>query len=370
METIDLHGSRILVVDDNTANLGVLFNYLDRSGLTVLVCQDAETAVELVKTERPDIVLLDVMLPGMSGFDACRLLKSDPEHAEIPVIFISALSDLDDKVEGFKAGGVDYITKPFQQEEVLARIRAHVTIRRQQERLEELNATKDRFFSIIAHDLRGSFGGILTAVDLIRRSLEQLTPELLNELADNLHHSAETTYRLLENLLEWARLQQNSTEYNPEHLEPAPVILEIIDVYRLAAEQKGIKLSTTVEADDEFVADRGMFAAVMRNLVNNALKFTHPGGSVDVSVSRLDGMLAFTVRDTGVGISPSDREKLFRVDKKITSVGTSGEKGTGLGLLLVKEYVKKNRGNVSVESNHGAGTTITVTFPTVELPTP
>src|SRR6056297_2633611 len=131
----------ILLVDDNTNNLGVLYRYLDDEGFTVLVSQDGERAIRLARDQKPDLILLDILLPGMSGFDACGELKSDPATADIPVIFISALTDIQDKVRGFEAGGVDYITKPFQQEEVLARINAHVTIKRQREELDRLNAT-------------------------------------------------------------------------------------------------------------------------------------------------------------------------------------------------------------------------------------
>lgn len=144
----------ILIVDDQPVNLGILVECLKAAGFKTLVAANGEWALQQIDQIQPDLILLDVMMPGIDGFETCRRLKANATTREIPIIFMTALADLGDKVKGFEVGGVDYITKPFQQEEVLARVRTHVTIVAQRRQLEELNTRKDQFFSLIAHDLR------------------------------------------------------------------------------------------------------------------------------------------------------------------------------------------------------------------------
>jgi two-component system sensor histidine kinase/response regulator len=216
----------ILIVDDNPTNLGVLFSSLTHAGFKVLVAEDGEKALAQVERTQPHVILLDILMPGIDGFETCRRLKCLEASAEIPVIFMTALSDTIDKIKGFEAGGVDYITKPFQQEEVLARVKAHLTIRqlqqqlqrqndllaRQNELLEEkntqlvaLNASKDKFFSIIAHDLRSPFTGFLGLTQFIVENIEEWEREKIKDITTKLHESAENLYALMGNLLTWSR---------------------------------------------------------------------------------------------------------------------------------------------------------------------
>jgi two-component system, sensor histidine kinase and response regulator len=353
----------ILLVDDNTNNLGVLYRYLDDEGFTVLVSQDGERAIRLARDQKPDLILLDVMLPGMTGFEACEVIKADPATADIPVIFISALADVQDKVRGFQAGGVDYVTKPFQQEEVLARINAHVTIKRQREELDRLNATKDRLFSVIGHDLRGPFMGLLGALELLRDSGDDIDPQTTHELISNLYDSAETTYYLLENLLEWSRSQQRLVEMNRHPIKVGEIIAGTVQLFQAGARQKGIHVSTDVPEHLTAFADRNMIGTVLRNLVSNAVKFTPSGGSVSITARESDRMVEIELRDTGIGIPPKDRDALFSLERSVTRSGTGGEKGSGLGLLLAHDYVARNGGTIDVESNPGDGTCFRVRLP-------
>ena len=353
----------ILLVDDNTNNLGVLYSYLDAERFTVLVSQSGERGVELARREKPDLILLDILLPGMSGFETCIRLKEMPETVEIPVIFVSALTEVEDKVRGFQAGGVDYITKPFQHEEVLARINTHLTIKRQREELNRLNATKDRFFSIIAHDLRGPFMGLLGALELLRDSGSDMDEETTHELIVNLYDTSERTFHLLENLLEWARSQQQSVKTVPRSLGMADLVRETVELFHSTAEQKGIKISIAVPDDLTAYADRNMINTVVRNLVNNAVKFTPRGGSVSVTGSMRHELVEVTVADTGVGMDASEVRDLFSLARHKSRAGTDGEQGSGLGLLLAHDYVARNRGTLSVESIPGRGSRFTFLVP-------
>ncbi len=366
----DTGRASILLVDDNTNNLGVLYRYLDDEGFTVLVSQDGERALRLARDQQPDLILLDIMLPGMSGFEACRELKADATTADIPVIFISALTDLQDKVRGFGAGGVDYITKPFQQEEVLARINAHVTIKRQREELDRLNATKDRLFSVIGHDLRGPFMGLLGALELLRDSSDDMDSRTKHELIANLYESAERTYRLLENLLEWSRSQQRAVEPHRRPVAVRELAVDTVQLFQGAARQKGVSVEIEVPDGLAVFADRDMIGTVMRNLVNNAVKFTRPGGSVTIRAHDRDAIVALEVCDTGIGIDAEARDALFDLSRAVTRAGTGGEKGSGLGLLLAHDYVIRNGGTIDVESAPGDGTCFRLTLPAAAVRQP
>lgn len=355
--------ARILIVDDNTNNLAVLYRYLDDVGFEVLVSQDGERAIHLARQQQPDVILLDIMLPGINGFQTCQELKKDETTSDIPVIFISALTDIEDKVRGFEAGGVDYITKPFNQEEVLARLNAHLTIKRQREQLDHLNATKDRLFSVIGHDLRGPFMGLLGALELLRDSADQMDSETTHELIDSLYGSAEKTYHLLENLLEWSRSQQRATEISPRTIPLRRLVQDTVEIFGASAQQKSVSLRVEIDPGIEVFADRDMVSTVIRNLVNNAIKFTGSEGGVTVRAQQEGETVTVSVADTGVGMTEDQAEKLFRMSGGRSHKGTAGEPGSGLGLLLAQDYVTRNGGTISATSVPGEGSTFAFTLP-------
>jgi two-component system sensor histidine kinase/response regulator len=378
----------LLLVDDTPTNLGVLSDYLAESGLKVVVARDGESALKRVHYAQPDIILLDVMMPGIDGFETCRRLKADPSTSEIPVIFMTALAGVEDKVQGFNAGAVDYVTKPLQQEEVLARVRTHLQIRdlarslqqktqeaeasrqlaetRAQE-LAALNASKDRFFAIIAHDLRSPFTALL-GLSMIQAELPDDTPmDRVRDLAGRLHTSARETYNLLQNLLEWSRLQLGGMEHAPALLDVSELVASTSRLLGEVADSKGITLHNELAAGTQVYGDSHMLDTVLRNLISNALKFTPAGGQVTIggqpAGDQPEAFYELWVRDSGVGMSEEDRSKLFRLDKPHSTRGTAQEQGTGLGLLLCHDLVTKNGGKLWIESVPGQGTTVRFTTP-------
>ncbi|MBD3306697.1 response regulator, partial [candidate division KSB3 bacterium] len=202
-----IQDSTILLVDDNADNLNVLLDYLDSAGFRVLVAQNGYNAIQQLQYVLPDLILLDIRMPGIDGFETCRRLKTDERTKEIPVIFLTALSDIVDKINGFEAGGVDYITKPFQHEEVFARVNAHLTIVKQRQQLQALNAKKDKFFSILAHDLRSPYLAFLDFIRLFTEHIDRQSREEIKKIAYSARDTAENLYALLENLLTWSRFQ-------------------------------------------------------------------------------------------------------------------------------------------------------------------
>ena len=237
-------------------------------------------------------------------------------------------------------------------------------IQEQNNELESLNATKDKFFSIIAHDLRNPFGVILSTTEFISNPDYQFTKEELLDFSKDINHTAKTIFNLLENLLTWARSQHGNVPYEPEVISARDILDTTRFVIDSQAEVKKIIVESKVEQDVLCSADKNMLLTVLRNLCSNAIKFTPTGGKIELSAKLLDDKnIEFRVKDNGVGISPENINKLFRIDVSVTTIGTSEEKGTGLGLILCKEFVEKNGGNIRVESEVNKGTSFIFTVP-------
>jgi two-component system, sensor histidine kinase and response regulator len=366
----------ILVVDDNPDNLGILFEYLNGEGFKVLLVQNSQEAQVQAETQHPDIILLDILMPGIDGFETCRRLKSNDQTREIPVIFMTALSDTLNKVRAFKSGGVDYITKPFQQEEVLVRVNTHMMLRRLQKQLEaknvlleqqvkqlqEMNASKDKFISIISHDLQSPFSSLRGLIQFTAENIDDYNKNELGNIMDMLGNSTDNLYALIENLLTWSRIQRGVLEHCPQQLDLREAILQNMALFVRNAEEKQITFTNHVTESLFVYADYNMIHAILRNLISNALKFSHPGGSVEFSAILRESVVEVAVTDHGIGIPPEHLPKLFRIDARYKRLGTAREKGTGLGLILCKEFVEKNGGTIWIESEIDHGTTVKFTL--------
>ncbi|GAK55026.1 response regulator receiver sensor signal transduction histidine kinase [Candidatus Vecturithrix granuli] len=361
--------SVILLVDDDPDNLHVLLEALDESRFRTLVALDGESALRQIDYIQPDLILLDVMLPGIDGFETCLRIKQHEEYKNIPVIFMTALAETISKVRGFQVGGVDYITKPVDVAEVLVRVDTHLTIRRLQKQLEEkntqlkaTNASKDLFFSIIAHDLRNALIGFLSFTEILE-NIELLGKDEFRTYSKLFRNSAETLFALLENLLTWSRLNRNMIEYCPQPLDVRMIFMRTLELFHSQADTKQIVLKHSTQEDIEVCADYNMLHTVMRNLVSNAIKFTEPQGVIEMSAISDEHEATISIADTGIGIPSEKIEKLFQIDEKFQRDGTAGEKGTGLGLILCKEFIEKHNGRIWVESKEGKGTTFRFTLP-------
>lgn len=385
-----MHGN-IIVVDDLPENVQLLVGMLSVQGYEVRAFAEGAFALESARANPPDLILLDVRMPGMDGYTLCSHLKADSRTREIPVIFISAYGDIADKVNGFRVGGVDYITKPFQVEEVLARVQAHIRLRTmhrelQQEiqrrsqaeealhllnqqlcevnhRLREANASKDTFFSILAHDLRNPFLVLLGLTELLNEELDRYTKVQLQEMLQKLYSSSKTVYALLTNLLEWSRLERGLLIPEPRTFSAADIILRNIRLFASQAQRKHIQVRHQIPSGMVIYADIKMIDTVIRNLLSNALKFTDSGGFIEIVAQAHEHDVELVITDTGVGMSQDILNNLFRIDQKTLRQGTAGERGTGLGLILCKEFVEKNGGTLRVESVVAQGTTFRLTLP-------
>lgn len=232
-----------------------------------------------------------------------------------------------------------------------------------QNKLKKLNANKDRFFSIISHDLRNQFMSILGFTQMLKDIQSDFDKEEIILISNKLYKSTRNTFALLENLLEWSSLQRDTIEFIAENFNLKEVVDEVIVLLKERAVQKGIDLISNVNEDISIFADQNMIKTVLRNLISNALKFTSKNGSIFVEAETGDKTVNISVLDTGVGISEENIKELFRIDKKHSTNGTDGERGTGVGLILCKEFVEKNKGKIWVKSKIGHGSKFTFNLP-------
>ncbi|KPA16503.1 Response regulator receiver sensor signal transduction histidine kinase, partial [Candidatus Magnetomorum sp. HK-1] len=269
---------KILIVDDVYQNIQILGKILKNKGFLLSFALNGKEALEQVERESFDLILLDIMMPVISGFDVCEKLKSNNKTKDIPVIFISAKVDVESIVKGFKLGAVDYITKPFRPEELLARVHTHLSLKHAQEELVELNATKDKFFSIIAHDLKNPFNAILNFSELLFTNYDSFEKKDKLELIKDIYDSGKNLFKLLENLLSWARIQTSSMEINQVTIHLKLLIDDTISLLSQQAEAKKIQLISNVDTSASVFADFNMISTVIRNLISNAIKYTDENG--------------------------------------------------------------------------------------------
>lgn len=361
---------KILIVDDSPLNTKLLKFILDEAGYRTVIASNGEEGIAAVNDHRPDLILLDVMMPDIDGFEVCRRVKSDPVNEHLPIIFITALDQTEDIVKGFELGGVDYVTKPFNKKVLLVRIKNHIDLlasRRKVERqatdLAASNRLKSRMFSIIGHDLRSPLGSLKLSLDFINRGLIDPKKDDFKDTVFKLLKSTDEALNLLENLLGWAKSQSDALIVTPEEVEVKGAVESIARLLKLNLENKNINLSIEIPEDMRAMADLHMFNAIVRNLVSNATKFTPSGGSITISGETGEDMLRIKVTDTGVGIPPENLDKIFNPNVQTTTEGTDNEGGSGLGLLLCQDFVQKNKGEIGVESTVGEGTTFAFTLP-------
>ncbi len=387
----------ILIVDDELNNLQLLSELFSQHNYKVRATRTGKEAMVSIRSSKPDILLLDIKLPDINGFEICSTIKADSELNGFPILFLSALNETKDIVHGFEVGGADFITKPFKEEEVIARTRTHIQvkqlrdkieqqsenlklsnrkleeeiakskeveyIRRKNEELQELNATKDKFFSIIAHDLRSPLSSFLGLIKMIASNITTIPLEEARNMILVLQKSAENTVRLLENLLLWSRLQRNTISFNPEKCNLSTIIEQNLSLVEIPLKQKEITLKNNVFGDRYVYSDTQMLSTVIRNLLSNAIKFTPRGGTVEILAEETGSDIRISIKDSGIGMNQTMINDLFHIDRKTMRLGTERESSTGLGLILCKEFVKKNRGKIQVESTVDRGSCFSFTMP-------
>jgi signal transduction histidine kinase len=242
-------------------------------------------------------------------------------------------------------------------------------LKQNEEALKSLNATKDKFFSIIAHDLKGPFNSLIGFSDILIKKYDVFTDDERRHLYVMINSSSKKAHNLLDNLLQWSTTQTGILQTNPEHFDIAELVKENIDLLQESAGEKGININFSDDREQTVFADKNMISTVLRNFINNAIKFTHPKGTITIEINSHSENVKVSIADTGVGISREALNNLFSIDKYKTTPGTANEKGSGLGLIVCKEFIEKNNGQIIAESELGKGSRFSFTLPKVEKST-
>lgn len=361
---------KILVVDDVMSNVLLLKVLLTNEKFQVITANGGNKCVEMAKSEHPDLILLDVMMPDISGFDTAVILKKDPDTADIPIIFLTALNAPSDLVHGFQVGANDFLSKPFSKEELIMRVMHQISlvaakriIVQQNDELKRTIGNRDKMYSVIAHDLRSPMASIRMVLNLVVNCLSrEVVGNEIFDLIDKANRESEETHDLLDNLLKWTKSQTGRLNVVFQDFDLADVVPGVVDIFVMIAETKHIELKLDMGNSPVVVrADKDMLKTVIRNFISNAIKFSNEGSTIDIFVTLQDKFAKINVRDHGVGISEDRLHNLFRAGK--TTYGTNNEEGSGLGLQLCQDFAEKNGGSVCVESVQGEGSTFSVLVP-------
>jgi two-component system, sensor histidine kinase and response regulator len=364
----------ILVVDDIQTNIQVVGQILNENGYEVMPATSAAQAFERIKTQTPDLILLDFMMPEVNGLEVCRRLKSNPVTEKIPVIFLTASNEVEHVTQAFAAGAVDFVTKPFRGEELLARVRTHLELTKARQdlwqygqRLRELNDEKNEFLGIVAHDLRSPLSNIITSASMALDDMSD--PVQTRDFVDIIHTSAQHMLALVENLMDVNAIEQGKVKIDITPIELSEVIRGVVENYRRKAEAKEQQLVLTGDHESLIaLTDPHATIQIFDNLISNAIKYSPPGKRVEVRLSQRDKNIRVEIKDQGPGLTPDDQKKLFGKFARLSARPTGGEPSTGLGLSIVKKMVEAAGGKVWCESHPGQGATFIVELKSAAVP--
>ena len=362
---------KILIVDDVMSNVLLLKVLLTNEKFAIATASNGRQALEQVEKENPDLVLLDVMMPDMSGFEVAQHLKSNPNTADIPIIFLTALNSTADIVKGFQVGANDFISKPFNKEELIIRVTHQISlvaakrlILSNTEELQRTIAGRDKLYSVIAHDLRSPMGSIKMVLNMLILNLpsEKIGAEMY-ELLTMANQTTEDVFSLLDNLLKWTKSQIGKLNVVYQDVDLVEVTDGVIEIFSMVASLKKIRIHEMKPEKMMVNADIDMLKTVVRNLLSNAIKFSKENSEVLVKMEEVDGMAVVSVQDYGCGISEEGQKKLLHTDTHFSTFGTNNEEGSGLGLLLCKDFVVKNGGKLWFTSKEGEGSIFSFSIP-------
>jgi two-component system sensor histidine kinase/response regulator len=360
--------ARILVVDDQETNLRVLGDMMGHLGFDIVPALDGEQALRRLSSRPVDLILLDVLMPGLDGFEVCKRIRANVAWVDIPIIFLSAADDKTLIVRALESGGVDYVTKPFNAAELLSRVRTHLALKTARDRLRQLAEDKDELLGILAHDLKNHLGGMLMSVQLLNEKSKSINDTRFQRMGANILRATDQMLSFVKEFLANAEVDHGRPmKFQPVYLHD--VANNIVQRHAEHASRKGITLLLEQGKEGVLVdADRAALEQVLDNLVSNALKFSPPGKTVRVIVGQsADERGECRVVDEGPGFTAADRNEIFRRYRRLSARPTGGEPSTGLGLSIVKKLMHDMRGDLTLESEPDAGATFILTFATANV---
>ncbi|OIP81647.1 MAG: hypothetical protein AUK44_09545 [Porphyromonadaceae bacterium CG2_30_38_12] len=353
----------ILIIDDNPMNLLLTSKILEGFGFRTTTAESGPEGIESIEKSIPDLILLDISMPDMDGYEVCEIIKKNDKWKEIPIIFLTANTQMEDLVTGFEKGGVDYITKPFKSEELSVRVKTHLDLAASKLEIIAMNRQRDKLYSIIAHDIRSPLSGILQTIDAIEQGFFDPTSDDFKDIIHHLRERTHETSTLLTSLLQWTRIKGDRVSIEPKQTNMFVVVTSCVQLLEANAGMKDINIH--IDSDPNAVAwcDEVSMHTVIRNLITNAIKFTPNNGNIWIKAHQVDQKVILEVVDSGIGMASDTIDKIFQRNEHFTSSGTNNEQGTGLGLMIVKEFVEKNNGKLHVDSVIGKGTSFVIELP-------
>ncbi|MDQ1265079.1 MAG: hypothetical protein QG635_229 [Bacteroidota bacterium] len=375
----------ILIVDDVPKNLQLLGTVLYQQNYEIAMADNGSSALAVLEENRPDLILLDIMMPEMDGFEVCEIIKNKPDCENIPIIFLTAKTDIENIVRGFELGAVDYITKPFNSNELLARVKTHIELKKSREKiieyarqLEIILKERSEFLGIAAHDMKNPLNSIIGFTNLTIRDISEsefsdisLKNHLL-KCMNTVKDTANFMYKTVNELLNTETLESGRLIINKSDCLLGKIINSVIIRNKVSSDAKKIDLYTKIYNEAIIFADEGRIREIADNLISNAIKYSPHGKKIFISLTPIKNyeniQYKFSVKDEGVGLTESDKKYAFERFHKLSAQPTAGESSTGLGLSIVKKLAQLHEAEVGIESEYGEGAEFFVIFPAFNIP--
>ena len=354
----------LLVVDDQEANIQALQKMLGRLGFEILPAATGAEALKWLSLRRPDLILLDLLMPDMDGFEVCKRIQQNPEWADIPIIFLSESEDKNLIARALEMGGVDYLTKPFHKQEMLSRVRTHLMLKTTRDHLRWLAEDKEELLGMISHHLLNRLSGMEMSAQLLLDRTRSKDDSRVRLLAENIRGTTSQMHAFIKALLANATADRGiAVKMEPVHF-PA-VAVRAVARYEDAARSKELVLRTSLPNDGIVIqADPGALDQVFDNLLSNAVKFSPPGREISISMQTGNAHAECHIQDQGPGFTEEDTTRLYQRYARLSARPTDGEPSTGLGLSIAMKLVHAMQGELSCISAPGRGATFVLRFPT------
>ncbi|MEM7179676.1 MAG: hybrid sensor histidine kinase/response regulator [Spirochaetota bacterium] len=355
---------RILIIDDTPSNIKLLAALLDDKGYEVSASLDGQQAVQIISHIKPDLILLDIMMPGLDGYEVCKILKEDTTNREIPVIFLTAKSESTDIVKAFQIGAADYIAKPFSSSELLARVRTHILLSKQKKQLAESNFQRERLLHTLCHDLNNTFTSLQLSLDIVHEYKQDLVRE-----AERMDRVVKNGINLIKMVRDMEVAHEKPNALQLDYFSAKDMLQHAFEIIDKKRQVKNITVEKHFTENFSIYVERVSFInSVVCNILSNAFKFSYENSTVEVQTKIVDGYGCIIVRDYGIGIPMDILQEIFNLSKATNRLGTNKEEGTGFGMPIVKRYMDLYQGNIQITSqeedtdSNRKGTTVTLQF--------
>lgn len=352
-------GMKVLIVDDTPANINILGHFIKKSGLDISVAPNAEIAQKLIKKNKPDLILLDIMMPGMDGYQLCETLKASDQTKDIPVIFVTIKSDIDDLIKGFEIGCADYIEKPFQELEVLVRVKSQLSIVKLIRELKRSNQELQEFTSIVSHDLKEPIRKVISFGERLKEKNTNLDEEG-NHYIDKIHDASIRMNALIDDLLILSNITTKEKSFERHDL----TIIVKDSLINLEDRMEKTQGKVSIDNLPSIEVDQSQMRQLFQNLIGNSLKYHREGISPVVNIyskSSENEKVEIVIEDNGIGFDEKYADKIFEPMQRLH--GKSEYEGSGIGLAICRKIVDRHQGIISVKSTEGKGSTFIRTLP-------